>query len=36
MTDSDVPPVVRVEHLTKFYGARRAVSDVSFDMQPAK
>jgi len=36
MTDSDVPPVVRVEHLTKFYGARCAVSDVSFDMQPGE
>ena len=36
MTDSDVPPVVRVEHLTKFYGARRAVDDVSFDMQPGE
>lgn len=36
MTDSDVPPVVRVEHLTKCYGARRAVSDVSFDMQPGE
>ena len=34
MADSDVLPVVRVEHLTKFYGARRAVDDVSFDMQP--
>ena len=36
MTDSDVLPVVRVEHLTKFYGARRAVDDVSFDMQPGE
>lgn len=36
MTDSDVPPVVRIEHLTKFYGARCAVSDVSFDMQPGE
>jgi len=31
-----VPPIVRVEHLTKYYGARRAVSDVSFDMQPGE
>ena len=29
-------PVVLVEHLTKHYGARRAVSDVSFDMQPGE
>ena len=36
MTDSDVLPVVRVEHLTKFYGARRAVNDVSFAMQPGE
>ena len=36
MTDSEVLPVVRVEHLTKFYGARRAVDDVSFDMQPGE
>jgi len=31
-----VPPVVLVEHLTKYYGARRAVSDVSFEMQPGE
>jgi ABC-2 type transport system ATP-binding protein len=31
-----VPPVVIVEHLTKFYGARAAVSDVSFDVQPGE
>ena len=36
MTDSDVLPVVRIEHLTKVYGARRAVDDVSFDMQPGE
>jgi ABC-2 type transport system ATP-binding protein len=34
--DSAVPPVVRVEHLTKYYGSRRAVSDVSFDMGPGE
>ena len=33
MADSALPPVVLVEHLSKSYGARRAVSDVSFDMQ---
>ena len=31
-----MPPVVRVEQLTKYYGARRAVSDVSFDMGPGE
>ena len=31
-----MPPVVLVEHLTKYYGARRAVSDVSFDMRPGE
>jgi ABC-2 type transport system ATP-binding protein len=36
MADSAVPPVVLVEHLTKYYGARRAVSDVSFDMRPGE
>ena len=36
MADSEVPPVVLVEHLTKYYGARRAVSDVSFDMRPGE
>lgn len=29
-------PVVVVEHLTKFYGARCAVSDVSFDVRPGE
>jgi ABC-2 type transport system ATP-binding protein len=36
MADSAVPPVVLVEHLTKYYGAHRAVSDVSFDMRPGE
>ena len=36
MADSAVPPVVLVEHLTKYYGARRAVDDVSFDMRPGE
>ena len=36
MADSAVPPVVLVEHLTKYYGARRAVNDVSFDVQPGE
>jgi ABC-2 type transport system ATP-binding protein len=31
-----VPPVVVVDHLTKFYGARPAVSDVSFEVQPGE
>ena len=33
MADSAQPPVVLVDHLSKSYGARRAVIDVSFDMQ---
>jgi ABC-2 type transport system ATP-binding protein len=33
MADSALPPVLLVEHLSKSYGARRAVSDVSFDMR---
>ena len=33
MADSAQPPVVLVDHLSKSYGARRAVSDVSFDMR---
>jgi len=33
MADSALPPVVVVERLSKSYGARRAVSDVSFDMR---
>ena len=36
MADSAAAPVVRVEHLSKHYGARRAVSDVSFDMRPGE
>ena len=31
-----MPPVVLVEHLTKYYGSRLAVSDVSFDVQPGE
>jgi len=33
MADSAQPPVVLVDHLSKSYGARRAVIDVSFDMR---
>jgi len=36
MADSAAAPVVRVEHLSKHYGARRAVSDVSFEMRPGE
>ena len=36
MADSALPPVVLVEHLSKSYGARRAVSDVSFDVRPGE
>ena len=34
--DSAAAPVVLVEHLTKHYGARCAVSEVSFDMRPGE
>jgi ABC-2 type transport system ATP-binding protein len=36
MVDSAVPPVVLVERLTKYYGVRRALSDVSFDVRPGE
>jgi ABC-2 type transport system ATP-binding protein len=36
MPDSAAVPVVRVEHLTKRYGTRCAVDDVSFDMRPGE
>jgi ABC-2 type transport system ATP-binding protein len=32
----DVSPIVQVQHVTKWYGPRRAVTDVSFTIEPGE
>ena len=33
---SNIAPVVLAQHVTKWYGPRRAVSDVSFAIEPGE
>ena len=33
---NEKPPVIRVEHLHKSYGATVAVNDISFAVQPGE